>query len=155
MNDKIATCISAIVTICLILIVIYVVLFGVGMFTNLFGNMYHDEVIAENTSIFSLHDTNLISGSFLLGCGQIHGEMRYTLYIEVDNDGIKMEQIPVDKTIIYEDAESTPYLAEYNLWKVTSSGEVLSKYHSKRGYPYYELHVPPGTVIQEYSLGGK
>jgi len=120
-------------------------------------NNCHDEEIGENTSIFSLYDTNSVSGSFLVGCGQLHGEMRYTLYIEAeDNDGIKMKQIPVDNTIIYEDTKCSPYLTEYNLYKVrTSSGEIIGQYHSKRRYPYYELHVPLGTIIQQYSLDGK
>ena len=138
-------------------IIIIFLMFGCGIVLSgvflLPEHMSHSELISENTTIFSLHDVNSASGLFLLGCGQIQGEMRYTLYIEEDNNGMKLKQIPVDNTIIYEDTKRNPYLTESNLWIVAPSGVFLRR-DSWWEYPCYELHVPPGTVIQQYSLDG-
>jgi len=124
---------------------------GIGAYEN----RPHDELISEETPLLSLQDGNTIEGAFFLGCGHINGVMKYSLYIRTDEGGIKMQQLPVDDTLIYEDEESNPYILEYNLWDVSPSGDILSKSSTDWWeYPYYELHVPLGTVIQEYNLDG-
>lgn len=107
--------------------------------------------MGEKTLIYSLHDTSTYLGSFTLGCGYIRETMKYTLYVEVKDGGIKLQEIPTDRTVIFQDTEVDPYLLKIDNWLVTKTGEVVERYY-KFGYPKYELHVPQGTIIQHYVL---
>lgn len=85
-------------------------------------------------------------------------EEKCMVYIKQKTGGIKLIQIPSDRTTIYEDSES-PYLSEFALWSVYPEAENETaennwKHSPNWEYPIYELHVPSGTVIQEYNLNG-
>ena len=133
------------------------ILIGNGFYTA-FKNAPHNEIICENISIVSLHDNLVTTGKFCLFSGYLDGEMQYMVYIKQKTGGIKLIQIPSDRTTIYEDSES-PYLSEFALWSVYPEAENETaennwKHSPNWEYPIYELHVPSGTVIQEYNLNG-
>jgi len=138
----------------IILFAFILILIGNG-FDIAFKNAPHDEIICENISIVSLHDNLVTTGKFCLFSGYLDGEMQYMVYIKQKTGGIKLIQIPSDKTTIYEDSES-PYLSEFALWSVypDTLTENNWKHSPNWKYPIYELHVPSGTVIQEYNLNG-
>lgn len=125
---------------------------GIG-YQIMFVPQPHDELIGSDTQIVSLKDSGTIESSFFLGCGSIKGEMQYTAYAVTDDGGYKLVKIPVDLTTIYEDEENAPKVTEYRMMVVSPEGEILRESNNNRwDYPYYEIHVPYGTIIQQYSL---
>jgi len=112
-------------------------------------------VLEERVPIYSLHDQSQITGSFFLGSGTLRGELCYALYRDAGNGGIKLQTVPADdRTTLFEDEPETPYLSILTEALISNrTGEVLWTSQNRHS-PTYEIHVPPGTVIQEYVLDG-
>jgi hypothetical protein len=111
-------------------------------------------VLEERVPIYSLHDQSQIRGSFFLGSGNLRGELCYALYQDAGNGGIKLQTVPADRATLFEDEPETPYLSILTEALISNrTGEVLWT-SQNRNSPTYAIHVPPGTVIQEYVLDG-
>ena len=135
------------------LVGVVVVFVGCLGYQILFAPQPHDELIGSDTRIVSLQDSGTIKGSFFLGCGNFKGVMQYTAYAVTDDGGYKLIQLPVDSTTIYEDEEDDPKVIEYRMMVVSPEDEILRESNNNRwDYPYYEIHIPSGTIIQQYNL---
>ena len=90
------------------------------------------------TSVYSIGDGTQIHGSFALGGGYINQESMYFYYTPAVRGGLIKCSVPQDETVVFMDTPTNPYIKAYS-WMGFARG--------------YDLHVPPGTIIQQYSLG--
>jgi hypothetical protein len=133
--------------------VIKVLFFGtiiVSMGIIAVDNIYSIPIVIPvgDYQIRSLHDGSQISGSFSLGSGYIKQEPQFVYYQKVEK-GYQLKTIPADTTTVIEDENTTPYL------RVTMYADEGKLFHSiLHQQNYYELHVPSGTIIQEWKLDG-
>lgn len=121
-----------------------------GVYVVVNAPHYEYRVITTNTSIYSLHKQQTIEGGFFLGCGSIDGVMQYVFYADAGGGGFVLQTLPAKDVVIYQDESEHPYLkhsAEYNV--NVETGEIQ---FTRFGTTHNELHVPPGTIIQEYVL---
>jgi hypothetical protein len=96
----------------------------------------------QRTAIYSLQDTALMHGSFILGSGQTDEVPVYAFYYSVGNGGFKLGTVPSKYTTIFMDTDTSPYMKT-----------ITTKYSQIQ--QSYELHVPNGTIVQEYLLDTK
>jgi hypothetical protein len=99
-----------------------------------------DQIEVKTVDLVSLNDGNSLSGSFFLGSGYISNYQVYSYYYKV-GDGYARNMIYASRTVIYMDEDTKPYL------KSTAVNG---------NWPYYELHVPRGTIVKDvYNLDNK
>jgi hypothetical protein len=89
--------------------------------------------------IKSLNDNNKIEGSFFLGSGSIKEEPVFVAYACLTNGGYVLKTFHAADTVIFEDNPPVPYIH-------------VTGYADQR---HYDIHVPTGTIIQQYTLDGK
>lgn len=94
------------------------------------------------TDIHSLKDNSMIHGRFFLGSGSIDSVPVYVYYYQLPSGGYKLSTVPVDKTVIFMDENSNPYLK-------------TTEYKFANIYYEYEFHVPNGTIVEEYLLNSE
>jgi hypothetical protein len=98
--------------------------------------------------IRSLHDGSQISGSFSLGSGYIKQHPQFVFYQKVEK-GYQLKTCPAEDTTVIEDENTSPYL---RVIVYADEGKLFhSIWHEQQ---VYELHVPEGTIIQEWKLDG-
>jgi hypothetical protein len=90
------------------------------------------------TNIYSLGDGSQIHGSFVLGSGEFDQRSVYYYFAPSVYGGYIKCNIPSDNTAVFMDQPSNPYLKTYYWFNVVQR---------------YELHVPPGTIVKQYSVG--
>lgn len=96
-------------------------------------------VSTRTVDLKSINYTNRLNGSFFLGFGSVNGTNYYVCYEELDDGGIKLLELPANKTIIYEtlDTGTKAY---------TEIDEDAFRIHDIR------LYVPVDTIQVEYAL---
>ena len=86
----------------------------------------------------------------MLGSGRIDSKMYYYSYV-MTNNGLIITKYPASKTYITE-GETNPYVRTVEITcplKIT--GYLLYEFeHTRVGR--YEMHVPQGTIVQEFKL---
>lgn len=120
------------------------------------------ERLEEKQEIVSLKDNNSqISGGGNLFYVSINTEGVYTYYYKLDDGGYKRGQVTDDNTVIYEEDNcENPSVQRYesytqNNWNQTWTKILLfsSKQDEwKSSSTRYEIHVPKGTIVQEFTL---
>lgn len=122
---------------------------------------YSEAELITNTPIFTLHTDTALEGSFFLGSGSINSYTQYIFYSKVgDTKGMVLSHIPTDDTIVYMDENVSPYVKRIDWVRYNTKTNEIDTYEYIRvtgngdwiRYPKYELHVPNGTIIQEYKL---
>jgi hypothetical protein len=119
-----------------------------GMFTV--ETIYTDPItiVVGDYQIRSLHDGAQISGSFSLGSGYIRQEPQFVFYQTVEK-GYQLKTCPAAYTTVIEDENATPYL---RITDYAQKGKIFNTISQRSRV--YELHVPSGTIIQEWKLDG-
>lgn len=101
-------------------------------------------------NIVTLQDNNSTKGDFLLGCGNINGQMKYTFYYE-ENGLYAMKQLDHDLVKIkYSDGQPKVNVIEKkhptNKW-INAFALDLFLFDKT-----YVIEVPKGTIHTDYSL---
>ena len=107
-------------------------------------------MIQTDTPIYSVHRENSIKGSFFLGCGGVKSYTEYYMYVQASNGGMQLFSVPTHRTTIFEDEETNPYLTTFTERRMHSKTGTLDDH--TYGEPKYEIHVPKGTVREEFIL---
>lgn len=105
-------------------------------------------------------------GSFFLGCGQVYingGSVPEYVFYKITSDGYQLGTLDATNVFIKEDENKYPYIE----WKYSHSTLQLKQWDDNGEVDYVMngkgtselivtyIHVPNGTIIKEYSLGGK
>ena len=148
--------------ICLVVGVVVMGLSTFGIIKVLDKIDYYEEK-TETVKIVSLQDNSQVEGNG--GGGFLHVYITigtsgmYTYYYQLDDGGYKQGRIDADYTIIYEEDNcEMPRVETYttfnqNNWsKFWTKVLVFSNKDGKEKSKRYEIHVPKGTVVQEFNL---
>ena len=119
--------------------------------------MSGDTTLAADYRIYSLRHFDTTSGTFFLGCGSIGGRRQYAVFRETSR-GMCQAFYNTYDTYIQEGDIHEPYAEYYR---------VDTKHWARMAFPlawlcrssfrperkdYFVLHVPTGTVTQEFTL---
>lgn len=116
---------------------------------------YNKIIKEEKEVIYSLKNSEGLSGSFFLGSGNINSVSKYTYFIKNKDDSKEKKNIDSDGTKIYEDEQKEPYIKikqckpgqEFSFlkgwWKLTEPCDFNE---------IKEIHVPTNTVIMEFKI---
>jgi len=94
--------------------------------------------------IYSLERVVSIGGDFRLGTGTISTQPCYYYYSLTSDGGYKINSVDATVTTIYMDESSKPYIKRNYVVVTTYIG-------SKQRIVAIEIHVPEGTIVQEYA----
>jgi hypothetical protein len=119
-----------------------------GSVIDTYTNPWYTVENKTNTSIVSLYVDPSSTGAFVLGTGRLSDKVQYVIYTKTPNNAIQMIQIPAERTLIYQDA-TDPYMTTTRYYNERKNGSIRS---GPFGLPSYELHVPPNTIIQQYTF---
>lgn len=110
------------------------------------------EVVVKQ-NIVSLSDESGSEGQFFLGTGYIKEE-RYFFYTKQEEDYFTIEQLPANGVKIFEDTtDDTAYIKEIHNSSYLSISWLLILSLPAPEVPIYEVHVPEGTIIKQYTIG--
>lgn len=104
----------------------------------------------EPVKLVSLRDKSSVEGSFMLGSGQI-GLVDYFVYYREWGTGFKKGKVRAEKSVIFEDSEVGTLLVKKMVYKEKWMNYIFFSSNTMDG-PFYEFHVPKGTIIQKFSL---
>lgn len=127
--------------------------FIASLFVLVFSQMILWKVIGStheeysNVELVNINDRAGMSGSFFLGSGTVEDEPVF-YYYERENGRVTLERIKADDAVIIEDESSRPYVS-YLEEVSNNSLWYLGGMESSR----IEFHVPPNSIITNYSLG--
>lgn len=94
----------------------------------------------EKIELYSIENTDTISGSFFLGSGKINETKYYCCYRKLDDGGLQYYEFEVDKTTVYETLQSG---SQAYVEVVTNGyGNIIE----------YKLYVPKDTIVQTIDL---
>lgn len=132
-----------------LLTIVGVFLFGL-IVNEIFGS--HELVNTEKThEMVSLNAKNEVSGSFVLGCGDISESEYYFTFIKVKDNTYKRKKFKSIETRIHETNIDAPSVMKRIYTERTSSWilpDCLCPNDTK-----YTLKVPKGTIIKEFNIG--
>lgn len=140
--------------------VLFWVIFTTANRTEKFGISIRNDRIAN---IVSLGNGSQINGSFMLGSGHIDEHLYYFFYKDVGGGSYKLDKMRADggcdcrngEVLIREDAASGTGYIERVYSRPNRVRRVLKPFfnptvHERLQATY--IHVPPGTVVQQFSL---
>lgn len=122
------------------------------------------QMIEHQKEIVAIADNTHLSGEFSGGMfvfsGSIDSQPVYSYYAR-RGDGFVQEHVPSNLSIIYEDTKDAGYIkwttCDANMpfdwweWKYNGcEGKTVSYESDLVGH--YEIHVPPGSVVQSFNL---
>lgn len=131
---------------------------SVGLF-GVYSNIDTYEKIDNTQSIVSINDNSQLSGHGSAFYVSINTSGIYTYYYQLEDGGYKQSTVPANKTVIYEEDNcENPSVMQYgtytkNNWSTTWSKILIfsDKNDDYKGCRY-EIHVPKGTIVQEFNL---
>lgn len=92
----------------------------------------------EKIELYSIENTDTISGSFFLGSGTINETKYYCCYRKLDDGGLQYYEFEVDKTTVYETLQSG---SQAYVEVVTNGyGSIIE----------CKLYVPKDTIVGEW-----
>lgn len=103
------------------------------------------------TDIYSLRTMDTVEGSFVLGCGKINGITYYVYYTQGYDGGYSINKIEASKCKIYMDMENGGIIKwKWAKWNTSDFDKNWGSYHEQP--VYYELHLPQGSLTQQYDI---
>lgn len=98
-------------------------------------------VFKEKVNIESLETSNITSGHFIMGFGNVCNKTMYYVYVKNKDGSYSLQKYPTDNSTIYEinDGEQ-PYVNIYQ-----NKTETNLK---------YKIYVPKGAIRKEYNTNG-
>jgi len=146
------------------IICILVLIFGIFSLSLTYG--YYTFLQNENNVNYTIEEIRIpiysvdigsetsgkISGAFFIFSGYIKENLYYYYYLDNGNGGkILKKELAVDGIAIYEDENETPYRREIYKMYIDKNGNKCHAFFVL-GYPKYELHIPPGSIVNNYNL---
>ena len=135
------------------LLLLVISAFGIGIICT---DMDTYEAVGNTQEIVSLQDNSQVSGRGRRFYVSIDTNNIYTYYYQLENGGYKQGQVSADKTVIYEEENcEKPVVQEYVTYKrhtTLTSILLFSGEQDKQVDSRYEIHVPTGTILQEFNL---
>jgi len=132
-----------------------------AVFVGLIGSLPTRDISGDlnleaSYRIYSLRHFDATEGEFFLGCGSIGGVRRYAVFRETGR-GMRQAFYDTYDTYIQEDGGGEPYAEYYRCdtkhWvRMAFPLAWISSCVRPRQDDYWVLHVPKGTVAQEFSL---
>ena len=101
-------------------------------------------------SIYSLRNTDNISGSFFLGSGRIDSNEYYYMFAKNERGGYIRSKLPVNSCSLYQDSD-TPYV-RYQLITFRQNKWVSFIPFEWVENSSYDIHVPANTIIEKYEV---
>lgn len=129
--------------------------------TAISGKYYEEKT--DEIEIVSLNDNGYVSGHGSRYYVTINSTGGYTFYYKLENGGYVQKTIDASKTVVYQDeACDTPTVTTYTTYSVP----VIPMTHKQEMFWYfyvpdrtnstrYEIHVPKGTIIEEFNLNSQ
>lgn len=104
--------------------------------------------------IVCLQDNSSVSGTFMLGCGQINGTMKYVLYVVAEDSTYNMIQLDYDLVKI-KYTEGKPKLNVFEITKVKNAVINYFALDTDIGDQRYVIEIPKGSIKTDYNLDAK
>lgn len=122
----------------MLLVSVWIIYYGKEVFTS--TQRLDNERNIEKVELYSIENTDTISGSFFLGSGKINETKYYCCYRKLDDGGLQYYEFEVDKTTVYETLQSG---SQAYVEVVTNGyGSIIE----------YKLYVPKDTIVQTIDL---
>lgn len=129
---------NIILIILMLLVLVCTICYGKEVFTS--TQRLDNERNIEKVELYSIENTDTISGSFFLGSGEINETKYYCCYRKLDDGGLQYYEFEVDKTTVYETLQSG---SQAYVEVVTNGyGSIIE----------YKLYVPKDTIVQTIDL---
>lgn len=129
---------NIILIILMLLVSVWIIYYGKEVFTS--TQRLDNERNIEKVELYSIENTDTISGSFFLGSGKINETKYYCCYRKLDDGGLQYYEFEVDKTTVYETLQSG---SQAYVEVVTNGyGNIIE----------YKLYVPKDTIVQTIDL---
>ena len=129
---------NIILIILMLLVLVWTICYGKEVFTS--TQRLDNERNIEKVELYSIENTDTISGSFFLGRGKINETKYYCCYRKLDDGGLQYYEFEVDKTTVYETLQSG---SQAYVEVVTNGyGSIIE----------YKLYVPKDTIVQTIDL---
>lgn len=129
---------NIILIILMLLVFVCTICYGKEVFTS--TQRLDNERNIEKVELYSIENTDTISGSFFLGSGEINETKYYCCYRKLDDGGLQYYEFEVDKTTVYETLQSG---SQAYVEVVTNGyGNIIE----------YKLYVPKDTIVQTIDL---
>ena len=120
------------------------------------------ETLDETQQIVSIKDNSQVSATGSLFYVSMSTDGVYTYYYKTNDGGYKQGKVNANNTIIYEEDNcKSPSVQRYckytqkNLSETWTKILLFSSKHDKYVSDRYEVHVPKGTVVQEFTLNAE
>ena len=101
---------------------------------------YREQVI--HREVYSVEAMQGSGGRFMLGSGSVDAKPYYYVYIKNEDGGFILERISATNTVVFMDID-TGTEAPYFVKKYDAEGNQVD-----------ELHLPPDSIIQAFTLNG-
>jgi hypothetical protein len=124
--------------------------------TEVFRGIANKKEVPLKTMIYGINkETTIRGGSFVIGCGNIDKEYRYSYYVKYGKtSGFILDDVRSKNTVIIEDEEIQPYILKNKVviiinpkWKNWILE--MKRTEVKDDDEIIEIHVPKGTIVQE------
>lgn len=116
---------------------------------------YEKQITENKEVIYSLKNSEGVSGSFFLGSGNIDSVSKYTYFIKNKDESKEKKSIESEGTKIYEDEEYEPYIKIKECKSGYEFSFIKGWWSEKEACDFYkirEIHVPKNTIIMEYKI---
>lgn len=108
-------------------------------------------VKTSSNKIECLQDNNNVSGSFFVGCGSVNNSMKYTYYYDCGDSTFVMAQLDVENVKIKYTNER-PYVEKFEYKK---TDKWINSFSFELRRPKYIIHIPKGSIMNNYNLDAK
>ena len=127
----------------------FVISQGLYEYLQNLGKIKYEFHVKETIPIVSLHNNTEVNGSFFLGSGQVREQEYYFTFAKNQYGAYYRYRVPVNSSLIIESEElESPHIKvmigqipDNFKWWVFSFDKIN-----------YHIHVPVGTVIQQFSV---
>ena len=101
-------------------------------------------------NIYSLKNSNDVSGSFTLGSGSVEQVEYYYYYYKDVNGYFNRGKKQVNNTVIEEQDNCVPHIERQKIKSVSKTGFI--KEYSDTSSEKYKIVVPKGTVVNKFEI---
>jgi hypothetical protein len=112
------------------------------------GTYFHDYGHSNTREIVSLNNQSTLSGSFILGSGTISNREYYFMFAKNSEGGFYRYTVPSNRSTIFEIDGSDSRVETFS----PVMGDTLKWFAFPIGPSNYNIYVPKGTVIQQFSV---
>ena len=143
----------------LTLMVGWIYMYGTAYTIPYDEHLHRQEIVSLSDGGFKT--TGAFSSGVFAARGYVDSSPVYLYYVKTGDNQYKQKHIPADETTVYEDTEVSGYIEWDSCHKGYTETLMWGRFqHHQRGCwgehhrtSEYRLHVPPGTIVQDFELG--